>query len=62
MQQIDQFIKYLLEHRSLAVVDSFNMWVSYTGTILPFEEALEFIRIGEHLMQSPQELLTFYHI
>lgn len=62
MQQIDQFIKYLLEHRNIAVVDSFNTWVSYTGTILPFEEALEFIRIGEHLMQAPQELLSFFYL
>lgn len=60
MDHIDLFVKYALQYKNVAVIDCFNAWVSYTGIVLPLEEAVEFIRVAENITHASQELLTFY--
>lgn len=60
MDYIDLFVKYALQHKNIAVMDCFNTWVSCTGIVLSFEEAIEFIRVAENIMHAPQDLIAFY--
>lgn len=57
MEHIDQFITFCLHYNNSSVISCFNAWVSYSGIILPFREAVEFIRVADNITHAPKELM-----
>lgn len=61
MEHIDQFIAFCLHYNHSSVISCFNAWVAYSGVILPFREAVEFIRVADNIIHAPEELMDCLH-